>query len=188
MPKKVTVQLESMSPYSASRMHEEPKLERESHADYDERTWREKSNYDADGMVVIPAMAFKQALDDVAKMFSTPIPGKGKSTYTKHFKSGVFCLDDVNIGVHKDDMAKQVINANADGVRGSGKRVRRIFPQTKAWSGTAEFMIADDTITKEIFEKHIHDAGQFIGVGRFRRQNGGTHGVFKPVAFDWVEL
>ena len=37
-----------------------------------------------EGEIVIPAMAFKQALDGVAKRLGDQIPGKGKSTYTKH--------------------------------------------------------------------------------------------------------
>lgn len=188
MPKKVIVKLVSQAPYSASRKHDTPKLEREGADDYEQRTWREKSNYDESGIVVIPAMAFKQALDDVAKMFSTSIPGKGKATYTKHFKAGVLCMGDVSIGIHKDDMPSIRINANADGVRGSGKRVSRIFPQIPSWQGEAEFAVLDDTITKEVFEKALQDAGRFIGVGRFRPQNGGLNGRFAPVSFEWSDI
>lgn len=188
MPKFATVKLQSTAPYSASRKHDTEKLNRETHEDYETRTWREKSNYDKDGIVFIPAMAFKQALDDVAKMFSTQIPGKGKSTYTKHFKSGVFCMENVSIGIHKDDMNMVAINANSDGVRGSGKRVKRLFPETPSWSADVQFMIADDTITDEVFEKTIKDAGMFIGVGRFRRQNGGMYGSFKVESIEFEEM
>src|SRR5690606_30989192 len=105
------------------RLHRTEKLNKETHDDYEVRTWREKSNYDEDGIVFIPAMAFKQAVDSAAKMLSTQIPGKGKSTYTKHFLSGCLCTENLSIGVHKDDMPPITINANSDGVRGSGKRV-----------------------------------------------------------------
>ena len=39
-------------------------------------------------------MAFKQALDAVAKRLGDQIPGKGKSTFTKHFVGGVICEED----------------------------------------------------------------------------------------------
>jgi hypothetical protein len=189
MPKFAHVEIRSLAPYSASRMHNEPKLNKETHGDYDERTWREKANYNsATGEVYIPAMAFKQAMDDVAKMFSTQIPGKGKSTYTKHFLAGNICIEDVKIGVHRDEMLKRQINANADGVRGSGKRVPRIFPETVSWSGTTTFLITDDTITKDIFETTLRNAGMFIGVGRFRRQKGGQYGAFEVAKLDFQEV
>lgn len=169
----------SSSPYSASRKHDTPKLNKETHDAYEVRTWREKSNYDpATEEVFIPAMAFKQAVDAAAKMFSTQIPGKGKSTYTKHFLSGCICTENVNIGVKKDEMPSVTIQANSDGVRGSGKRVPRTFPQIPKWSGETIFMVGDDTITKEVFETTLRNAGAFIGVGRFRRQNGGMNGAF----------
>lgn len=188
MAKTVLVHIESVSPYSSSRMHDTPKLDKESHGDYEIRTWREKSNYDSDGMIFIPAMAFKQALDDAAKMFSTVIPGKGKSTYTKHFKSGVLCLTDMALGFHKDKVDSVTINANADGVRGSGKRVKRTFPIVPKWKGVIEIVIGDDTITPDVFEKFMKDTGRFIGVGRFRPQNGGTNGRFNVVKFEWTDI
>lgn len=180
MPYIATVKLKSQphSPYSASRKHDTEKLNKETAGDYEIRTWREKANHDEDGIVFIPAMAFKQAVDSAAKMFSTQIPGKGKSTYTKHFLSGCLCIANVSIGVHKDDMPSITINANADGVRGSGKRVSRTFPQVSSWEGETQFMVLDDTVTKEIFEKTLKDAGTAIGVGRFRRHNGGMNGAF----------
>lgn len=187
--KMVEVDLVSTAPYSQSRMHDAPKInDREGKDAYEQRTWREKCTTDTSGIICIPAMAFKQALDDVAKMLGMQIPGKGKSTYTKHFKAGVICESDVSIGLHKDDVPSVTINANADGVRGSGKRVSRTFPVVSEWKGTARFAVLDDTVTKEVFEKHLIEAGRFIGVGRFRPQNGGLNGRFKPVAWRWADL
>ena len=58
-----TATLKSVSPYSQSLMHEAPKLEREGHAEYEERTWREKMHYDRKtGEVFIPPTAFKESL------------------------------------------------------------------------------------------------------------------------------
>jgi hypothetical protein len=181
----VQVHLQSTAPYSQSRNHDEPKLDRETHDAYDLRTWREKCTTDESGTICIPAMAFKQALDAAAKVLGRQIPGKGKSTYTKHFKAGVLCESDVSLGIAKDAVAPVAISCNADGVRGSGKRVRRTFPVIPAWEGVARFAILDDTITPKVFEEHLTEAGRFVGVGRFRPENGGLNGRFKPVRFDW---
>jgi hypothetical protein len=188
MPKLVEVDLVSMAPYSQSRKHDRPRKEKETWDDYEQRTWREKCSTDDAGIVVIPAMAFKQALDKVAQRLGDQVPGKGKSTYTKHFAGGVICEQDVSLGTSKDSAPSITISANADGKRGSGKRVNRTFPQWPTWKGTARFAILDDTVTKPVFERHILEAGRFIGVGRFRPENGGLNGRFKPVAFRWSEV
>jgi hypothetical protein len=188
MPKIVTVELESTAPYSQSRKHTAPKLEKETADAYEIRTWREKCTTTDDGTIAIPAMAFKQALDAVAKRLGEKIPGKGKATYTKHFKGGVICESDVAIGWKKDDVPCITIPANADGVRGSGKRVDRTFPQVPNWKGKATFAILDDTITKAVFERHLIEAGRFVGVGRFRPENGGLNGRFRPTKFLYEEI
>ena len=86
----VTVEFEGIAPYSQSRKHDAPKLDKETADAQELRTWREKSNYNPkSGEIYIPAMAFKQALDAAAKRLSDQIPGKGKATYTKFFVSDV---------------------------------------------------------------------------------------------------
>lgn len=183
--RQVTVTFIGTAPYSQSRMHDAPKLDKETPAAYDERTWREKMTTDAEGNVVVPAMALKQALPVAAKRLGKQIPGRGKSTYTKYFEADVICINDVQIGHTKDSAACVTINANADGVRGSGKRVKRTFPVFHNWAGTATFMIFDDTVTPEVFEEVFTAAGLSVGIGRFRPENGGLNGRFEPVSFDW---
>lgn len=84
-----TCKLESLSPYSQSRYHETEKLNKEQPDDYRKRTWREHLHYNKDGAVYIPPMTFKNCLSEAAKFLGVQIPGKGKSTYTKHFEAGV---------------------------------------------------------------------------------------------------
>jgi len=188
MPKIVEVELQSLSPYSSSRMHDTPKLEKERMDEYEQRTWREKLSTDEKGIVVIPAMAFKQALDKCVKVLGMQVPGKGKATFTKHFLAGCLCESDVSIGVHKDQVAPITINAHADGVRGSGKRVKRTFPQVPKWEGKAKFILLDDAITKDVFEKVMKESGSFVGVGRFRPENGGLNGRYTVKSFAWGTL
>lgn len=184
--RQVTVHIVGITPYSQSRMHDAPKLDKERPDEYEARTWREKCTFDATGMIEIPAMAFKQALPIASKRLGDQIPGKGKATYTKFFEGDVICEGNAPLGVHKDDVASVTINANSDGVRGSGKRVKRIFPVIPApWRTSARFAIFDDTITQEVFERVFAASGMSVGIGRFRPEKGGLNGRFKAERFDW---
>lgn len=180
------------SPYSQSAMHDEPKLDRESHDDYDTRTWRSKCTTNAQGQVCIPAMALKQCVDLAAQKLGEKIPGRRGATYKTFFTSGVICNGDVPISSGKEltpkDAHMVTINANADGVRGSGKRVKRRFPEFGRWHGVAEFTIVDDIITTEVFEHHLKSAGMIVGIGRYRPGNGGSNGRFRVVKLEWQDV
>ena len=180
-----TVSLKSVSPYSQSRAHETPKIDRETSDAHEQRTWREKCHYRKDGQLFIPPMAFKMALDTAAKMLGMQIPGKGKSTYTKFFESGVLVMEGPNLPIKKDDVPFDRIHANADGVRGSGKRVWRIFPRIDEWSAEVDFHVLANEITQDVFEEHLRQAGAFVGIGRFRPKQGGFYGRFEVERIKW---
>lgn len=198
MPSVFKVKLEGLSPCLQSRSHEQPKLNRELADAYELRTWVYKAHVSGGFeesatdfkirddwkslQVVIPGIAFKRSLDEVAKYMGRQVPGKGKATYTKHFESGVQCHGDIEIkGLKAGDLKSQRIFVNADGVRGSGKRVHRLFPVIPSgWLGYAAFEIWDDLITEEVFREHLSLAGTLIGVGAFRVRNGGYCGRFRP--------
>ncbi|HEY2616133.1 MAG TPA: hypothetical protein VGI78_02235 [Acetobacteraceae bacterium] len=180
------------SPYSQSAQHDDDKLDRESHDDYDARTWRSKCTTNADGQVCIPAMALKQCLDVGAQKLGEKVQGRRGATFRGFFTSGFFCNGDVPISNGKPitpkDAEMVAINANADGVRGSGKRVKRRFPVFPKWHGIAEFTIVDDIITVEVFEHHVRSAGMIVGIGRYRPANGGSNGRFRITKFEWSDL
>jgi hypothetical protein len=180
------------SPYSQSAQHEEPKLERESHDDYDERTWRSKCTVNDKGQVCVPAMALKQCVDLAAQKLGQKIPGRRGATYKSFFTSGVICGSDMPISNGKPltpaNAVMVKINANADGVRGSGKRVKRRFPVFDKWHGVAEFTIVDDIITQEVFEDHLKSAGMIVGIGRYRAGNGGSNGRFRVTKIEWQNM
>jgi len=183
---RAVVDLVSEAAFSCSRQHDAPFLEGESHEDYDKRTWREKCNYDAaTGLVFVPAMAFKQAMDTAAKRLAIPDPDNKRATFTKYFVSDVICEANLSIGVHKDQMPSITINANVDGVRGSGKRVRRTLPQISSWKGATAFLIMEEKITSDIFESVLEVAGRSIGVGQFRPEKGGLNGRFSIVSVNY---
>ena len=64
-------------------------------------------------------------------------------------------------------------------------RCQKCFPKITKWSGEITFYILDETITQDVFEEHLAEAGNFIGIGRFRPRNNGYYGRFKVDKVDW---
>lgn len=185
--KLATATLVSSAPYSQSRSYdrEVEALPRETKDAYEERTWRNKCHTLPNGNVFIPPMSLKMAVDSAAKMLGRQIPGKGKSTYSKFFLSGVLVMDPIELPLTKDDVACDRIFANADGVRGSGKRVWRNFPRIDSWKADVPFHVIADEITEDVFTEHLKQAGAFVGIGRFRPQSGGYYGRFTVEKIKW---
>jgi hypothetical protein len=183
-----TTTIVGLSPLSQSRQHGEPKLEGESADDYDERTWPKKLNVSlGSGTVVIPAHGLHQALIAAAKYTGEQIPGQGKKTWTQKFTTGIAFMADIDTGLRPEGVQKIVISANADGVRGSGKRVPRRFPIFHEWQATFDVMILDPIITEAQFRKMLEITGMFIGIGRFRPEKGGTNGRFRVEKLVWQD-
>ena len=179
--------LKSIAPYSQCRHYETPEKDKERPDDYETRTWADRLHVNNLGNVFLPAMGFKNGISSAAKFLGQQIPGKGKSTYTKHFEAGVMVLSDMVLKVRKEDVPGEWLFVPANGVRGFGKRVKKCFPVIHEWEGVVEFTVVDSVITKSVFEEHLIAFGQFIGVGRFRPQNNGIYGRFKVVGIEWSE-
>jgi len=179
--------LKSLSPYTQSRKLSTPKKDKESAANYEARVWRDRIHVNDDGFVFIPPMAFKFAIETAAKYLRMRIPGKDKSEFGKHFKSGVIVTEGPVLPIKRDDVSGIWLSLHANGKRGSGSRVDRCMPTIQSWNGDVTFYILDDTITKEVFEIHLKEAGNFIGIGQFRPENGGYHGRFTVGKITWQE-
>lgn len=186
-----TVTLASISPMTQSRQHDEPKLEGENHGDYDARTWRHKMHIETragHSVVVIPSHGMHQCIAAAAKYSKKQIPGQGKATWTAKFASGIMLLENPMLtGVDPEQVKAITISANADGVRGSGKRVTRRFPMIAEWSSTFDVYILDPIITEQVFREMLELAGIFIGLGQFRPQNLGSNGRFKIAKMVWQD-
>ena len=175
----VIAEIEGVTPYSQSKHHTAPRLEREGNDDYAKRTWRSHLHTTSRGEVFIPPTAFKNCLSEIAKFLGMQIKGKGKSTYTKHFEAGVMVSEPVMLGISADQVVCEELFLPASGVRGDGKRVMKYYPTIPEWKAVVKFEILDDIITEEVFRHHLEHAGKYIGIGRFRPRNNGFYGRFK---------
>lgn len=183
----VTITLEGITAYSASRPLTVEKDKGESHDAFEKRIWPEKAHYDEEARVYIPGVSFKMALDEVAKLLKEKIKGKGQQTWTKVFETGCTTIDDLYIGLKKTDLKAISIYCHADGRRGSGTRVTRYFPYIPTWGGSVTFRLFNDDLPQEVFERFFAQAGILSGVGRGRPSMAcaAGNGRFRPVKFDW---
>ena len=179
--------LEGNAPYSQSKFIAEPKKNKEGPRDYEERTWRERCHADKEGNLFIPPMAFKNCISEAARYLGEKIPGKGNATYSKHFEAGIIVFSPLPLPVHKDKVPGEWLFVPSDGKKGGGKRVMKCFPVIQEWKGDVEFNILDSTITEEMFERYLTEAGNFIGIGRFRPIRGGFYGRFMVKKVKWRE-
>jgi len=186
--KTVIATLKSISPYSQSRPYVVEKKQGETAKDFESRTWQSRLHVNETGNVFIPPMAFKNALAEAAKYLSLQIPGKGKSTYTKHFEAGVLVVDPLVLPIKAEDVSGEWLFVPSDGKRGGGSRVWKCFPVIPEWGGDVRFMVFDETVLNEygkedkrvvtVFEHVLRSTGSFIGIGRFRPRNNGYYGRF----------
>lgn len=168
--------------------------EKETHDDHEKRTWRQRLHVAKNGQAFIPSFAIKNCLSEIAKFLSIQIPGKGKATYTKHFESGILVPADVMLfkengePIVGDEVEGLWMHVPSDGRRGGSKRVSKCFPIMREWTGTTEVLILDETITRSVFENHVIQAGQLIGLGSFRVRNNGSFGRFEVRDLDVADI
>jgi hypothetical protein len=190
--KTFTITINGVSDFMFGKKAVSKKGTNETHDQYEDRVWKEQI-HQANGECFIQPFAFKNALESAARWLSMGIPGEGKKTYTKRFASGVLVVDRMLLlntkgkAVKVDDVEPVRIFAPSDGKRGSGKRVWRIFPTVHDWNTVAVIHVLDDKITEEVLAAHVKAAGQFIGLGSMRVENGGINGRFDVVSIEQLK-
>jgi hypothetical protein len=173
-----TIQVEGLTPYSQSKALQSEKRREESHDDFDARIWKEHQHFDEKGQPIIPAVSILQGIAAAASYLGKggELKKKGQSTWAQNFVCGLAMAK--HPALVASDVRPERVYCHADGKRGSGSRVWRTFPIFDAWSATLVLHILDDTIPADVFERVISAFGLFIGIGRYRPQNGGYLGRF----------
>lgn len=185
--KQAICKLKSITDTTFGRYHQTPKLEKELSEAYEKRTWKEKAHFNEDGNLKIPGTMIANCIRESAKFMSLQIPGKGKSTYTKHFDAGIIITDDIITSVKKENLQGIPIHVPSDGRPGGTSRVIKIFPIVNEWEGQLTVIIGDDIITPDVFEQVFRNAGNLIGIGTWRPRNRGMNGRFELVDMKWID-
>jgi hypothetical protein len=182
---KAIARMKSVSPYSQSKVISEPKRDKETAKDHEERCWRSRCNATPDGHIFIPPMAFKNCITSAAKFLGMQIPGKARQTYTKHVQAGILVNEPLVLPEHVDSVVGEWLFVPSNGQVGGGSRVWKCFPVIPQWEGDVTFYVVDPAVTRDVFTEHLEEAGRFIGIGRFRPQNNGYYGRFEVVRVAW---
>lgn len=180
-----TISIEGMSPLSQSKHHTEPKIGEETNDAHERRTWRYRMHRNADGNVFIPPMAAKNGLVSAAKFLNRKIPGERNKTFTKRFESGILCMDPLVLPIKVDEVPHEELFVPSDGIRGSGKRVVKLFGVIAEWAGEFVVSVIDEKISKDVLAEHAEAWGKFIGIGRFRPEKNGYYGRFAVKEIRW---
>jgi hypothetical protein len=186
----VTITVAGITPYSQSRETGEDKEKSETWDDYEARVWRKKIHHTSSGDVFIPGAAFKLCIDEATSNLNEKIPGKGNQTWSGVFRMGIAPLGNMMLGVKAGDVRAESVFCHANGKRGPGTRVTRLFPMIDSWGGSITMRIFNDNITAEKFEEFFAKAGVLAGVGRGRPSTGCPmgNGRFRPKEFSWSKV
>lgn len=190
--KQVQFSIEGVAPLSFSKKIQSEKGEGESHDAFEQRTWKERLHVGSDGYVFIPPMMMKKCVEACAKFMSETVQGKGKATWTKHFKAGILCTEPLSLGVRPEEINGEWLFVPSNGQAGGGTRVNKCFPYIEPpWTAKGQFILLDVALQEkrglEKLEQYLRQAGQFIGLGRFAPRNGGFYGRYKVTSFDVME-
>lgn len=190
--KQAVCKLVSLAPVQQSKYINSPKKDKETAQDHEARCWKERAHVGPKGKIILPAMGFRHCITDAARFLGSAgalqIPGRGKATYTKHFEAGIMVLNDVETKYTLDTVKPLWLFVPSDGKRGGGTRVQKCFPVIDEWAGELTVNVLDDTITEEVFERVIREAGNFIGIGAWRVQNRGMYGRFLVEKVTWKQI
>jgi hypothetical protein len=178
--------LESLTPYSQSGFLRSQKGPKETHEEFEERCWRERMHV-VNGSVVIPQMALKYAIDEACKRLAIQVPGEGKTRYTKYFEAGYYVESAPVLNIDPENVAGEWLWCSSDGKKGKAAqgKVQRCYPIFPEWKTVATFVIYDDKIPADIFERCLVAAGIYVCLGRFRAENQGTNGKFRVTKTGW---
>jgi hypothetical protein len=181
--KTIIAKVQSASPYSQSKAITSKRNTGENHDAFEERTWRERMHVDKVGNVFIPPQAIKNCLSDVARFLGETVPGKGKSTYTKHFDAGIMVTEPAILPIKAEKVDSLRLFVPSDGKKGGGTRVWKNFPVIQEWAADFQIILLDPMLIDkpEKVVEYLSHAGKFIGLGYFRPRNGGYFGRFKVV-------
>lgn len=192
--RRVSLVLRGTAPYSPSGPILAVKRDKQSPDDFDEEHWRERGHYNEDGFVCLAPQSLYLALLQACMLRGEKIQGRGNKTWTDTFTTGVMLETALPVLLPTLKAAQVACDKRfvpADGMpafrsKGGSKRVWRRFPLIPAgWRAEVTFSILQETITEDVFMRHLIDAGRFIGVGRFRPASRGFYGRFAVESAEW---
>ena len=185
--RKFNAHLESVTPYGQGRYHDTPKLPRELHDAYEERTYLHKLHVSLNE-IYIPPMAIKKCLEETAQYIKMPIPGRGKETYTKNIRQAVLINEPCMLGIAPAEVRLQKVFTLSQPAKPQGGRVWKYFPVIDQWAGVITILSLDEIVTEYVMRRHLEMGGLITGIGVWRPNRGGSWGKFRLTSLTEEEI
>lgn len=182
---RVLCDLKSVTPVTFNKKLRSEKEPNETHDDLEKRVWRERCDCNRKNELILRSDRFKKSIVLAAQWLNMQIPGEGKATYTKHFRGGVIVMNNIELGIKRDECEHELVYTGPR--KKDGKRWIH-FPIVEKWEGELQVNVLDEKITEEVFKKVIDYAGMTVGIGSWRPENGGENGRYecRDIAFERV--
>jgi len=156
----------------------------ETHEQKDARTWRQRAAVNDSGHLFISAVAVHRSILFAARWLAIKL--EGKKTYTKRFESGMlptskqeFILTKNGIPLGAKAIIEKPLFVPANGKKNGQTRVWKSFPIIPpGWQLAGEFIVTDEALGIQMFERHLKTSGAHDGLGSMRIGNGGPNGGF----------
>lgn len=104
---------------------------------------------------------------------------------------GVIIIDPLVLPVKVEDVAFERLFLNSDGKPAKfskSGRVWRRYPIIPTWKGTITLHVLDPKIGNGHLEAALVEAGNFVGIGRWRVEKRGMYGRFSVEKVEWQDL
>ena len=137
-----------------------------------ERMWVDEKTDE----VIFNPLGLKNCLATAARKKQMKIPGGGMAKFGGAFKSGIHVFEPLRFGVKSNKIRKEVLDLPVHNTNGS--RQPTLFPVLDKWTAKTTIEDVDENITEDILRIHLKHAGNVVGMGALRVENGGIWGRF----------
>lgn len=183
-----TATLVGMSGFIFGKQVSAAKERKESHEEFDERTWKEKIRVNDEGFIYMPGIALKACLCSTAKYAGMKIPGGRQRTYTQPFTRGLQCFEPILFDKKIGDIELMRLPVIAEPGSTKETRVPRIFPYLPEWTAKVRVRILDEIINTEVLAEHFNLSGIMTGMGTWRPERGREYGTYRVMDFKTEEI
>jgi hypothetical protein len=175
---KYQVELEGVGPIGFGRRYRTEASGTKAISERNEKCWKERMWLDpkTDEIIFNP-LGLKNCLSTAAKKKGMKVPGMGQTKFSSVFRSGVHVFDPIRFGVKSSKARKEVLDLPVP--NNAGSRQPTLFPVLDKWTAKTTIEVVDENITEDVLKTHLEVAGNVVGLGALRVENGGIWGRFK---------
>jgi len=175
---KYDVEIEGIGTIGFGRRYRTPASGSKAISERNDKCWKERMWIDDNSdEIIFNPLGLKNCLATAAKKKGMKVPGLGQSKFGNVFKSGLHVFEPVRFGVKSSKARKEILDLPVP--NNAGSRQPTLFPVLDKWTAKASIEVVDENITEDILKTHLVHAGNVVGLGALRVENGGIWGRFK---------